>query len=200
MEPIQEPELLDPDRIVDEEREDMTVDEHRDRARQYASALHDSCEYAQRLWHQLDDVRGYLRRCLPDDPSRPDAHRFRTAPTGPDDEQGWQDWMSTYAEVTSALAGPRGDSGYGEEEARNEARARRVQLPMTDQLPDQDGFDPAVLRAEQQAAQTSAHPEPGPPPASPSTVRERLIGPVTIGALVLLALRGLRPRRPVRGR
>jgi hypothetical protein len=192
MQPIQEPELLNPDRIVDPERGQMTADDHRDRAEQYKSALHESCEYAKQVWHQLDDTRAYLRRCLPDDPSKPGARRFRTAPVDANDEQGWQDWMRTYADVTSVLAGPRGDSGFGEEEARAEARSRRVHLPMTDQLPDQPEADPAVLHAEELAAQTSAHPDAAPEPPG---LREQLIGPVAIGALVLLALRGLRPRR-----
>lgn len=126
MQTIREPELLDPNRMLSDDRDDMTVDQHRDRARMLAQALNDSCRYAQDLWHQLDEVRGYLVRCLPDDPQQPDAHRAATAPTGPDDEDGWRDWMSVYAGVTSVLAGPHGDSGFGDDEARAEARARRV--------------------------------------------------------------------------
>jgi hypothetical protein len=34
--------------------------------------------------------------------------------------------MATYAAVTSVLCGPHGDSGFGDDEARREARARRV--------------------------------------------------------------------------
>jgi hypothetical protein len=126
VQPIHEPELLDPTRMLTDDRDDLSVTEHRNRSKLLAEALEDSCRYAQQLWHELDDVRGYLVRCLPDDPQRPDAQRGATAPTGPDDEQGWNDWMGTYASVTSVLAGPHGDSGFGADEARREAYARRV--------------------------------------------------------------------------
>jgi hypothetical protein len=126
MQPIGEPELLDPKRTLTDDRDDLTVSEHRQRAQLLASALEDSCRYAQQLWHQLDEVRHYLVRALPDDPQRPDARRHATAPTGPDDDAGWDDWMGTYAAVTSVLCGPHGDSGFGDDEARREARARRV--------------------------------------------------------------------------
>jgi len=124
--PIPTPELLDPDRMLTDDRDDFTILEHRNRANLLAEALGDSCRYAQALWEQLDEVRAYLVRCLPDDPQRPDARRRATAPTGPDDDAGWADWMATYAAVTSVLCGPRGDSGFGTDEARAEARARRV--------------------------------------------------------------------------
>lgn len=126
MQPIPEPELLDPSRMLTDDRDDFTLAEHRDRANLLAQALEDSCRYAQQLWHRLDEVREYLVRSLPDDPQRPDARRAATAPTGPDDDAGWDDWMATYAAVTSALCGPHGDSGFGADEARREARARRV--------------------------------------------------------------------------
>ena len=71
-------------------------------------------------------MRAYLVRCLPDDPQRPDARRHATAPTGPDDVAGWDDWMATYAAVTSVLCGRRGDAGFGADEARRLAYARRV--------------------------------------------------------------------------
>jgi len=124
--PIPTPELLDPGRLLTDDRDDLTVTEHRSRNEQLAAALRDSCEYAQALWHQLDEVRAYLVRSLPDDPQRTDARRHATAPTGPDDDAGWDDWMATYAAVTSVLCGPRGDSGFGADAARSEAHARRV--------------------------------------------------------------------------
>src|SRR3954462_9125240 len=111
--PIPEPELLDPGRMLVDDRDGFTVDDHRDRANLLAAALEDSCRYAQALWQQLDDVRGDLIRCLPGDPPRPHARRHATAPTGPDDEAGWDDWIATYAAVTSVLCGPHGDSGFG---------------------------------------------------------------------------------------
>jgi len=126
MQPIPEPELLDPTRMLTDDRDDLTLVEHRNRANLLADALTDSCRYAQQLWHELDEVRRYLHRSLPDDPQRPDARRRTAAPTGPDDEAGWQDWMSTYAAVTSVLCGPHGDSGFGADEARREAHLRRL--------------------------------------------------------------------------
>ena len=132
MQPIPEPELLDPKRLLTDDRDDLTLIEHRTRANLLAQALEDSCRYAQQLWHQLDAARGYLLRSLPDDPQRPDARRTATAPTGPGDEAGWNDWMATYAAVTSVLCGPHGDSGFGADEARKQAYARRVApVPVT---------------------------------------------------------------------
>lgn len=125
MHPIPEPELLDPNRMLTDDRDDMSLVEHRTRAKLLAQALEDSCRYAQQLWHELDAARGYLLRSLPDDPQRPDASRTATAPTGPDDEQGWADWIATFAAVTSVLCGPHGDSGFGADQARSEAHARR---------------------------------------------------------------------------
>ncbi len=126
MQPIPQPELLDPDRMLSTDRDDMTADEHRSRANELASALEDSCHYAQQLWQQLQQVREYLVRALPDDPQRPEARRTVTAPAGPEDEAGWHDWIGTYAAVTSVLCGPNGDSGFSADEAREHARARRA--------------------------------------------------------------------------
>jgi hypothetical protein len=193
MQPIREPELLDPNRILAEERDDFTIEEHRSRSRLFAQALRDSCEYAQQVWHQLDATRGYLHRCLPDDPSRPGARRSRTAPTGPDDEDGWTDWMQTYAAAHSVLAGPHGDSGFGESEAHREARSRRAHTPVTDQMPDQPLDDPMVHRVELEAA---AHHRAATEPTSPPSPRKNaLLMRLPLAVLVLLAVRGLRPRR-----
>ena len=125
MQPIPEPELLDPNRSLTDQRDDFAMLDHRDRAERLKHALDDSCAYAQQLWHELDDLRAYLVRSLPDDPQRPGEKRTATAPTGHDDEAGWTDWMKTYAGVISALCGPHGDSGYGADEARKEAHLRR---------------------------------------------------------------------------
>ena len=126
MQPIPRPELLDPARALSNERDDFTVADHKARSQLLADALKDSCEYAQQLWEELDGVRAYLVRALPDDPGRADARRGATAPTGPDDEEGWTDWMATYAAVTSVMCGPHGDSGFGADQARHEAYVRRV--------------------------------------------------------------------------
>ena len=47
--PIPTPELLDPDRMLTNDRDDFTIAEHRTRANLLAGALRDSCEYAQLL-------------------------------------------------------------------------------------------------------------------------------------------------------
>lgn len=176
MQPIPEPELLDPDRALTNERDDMTVEDHRNRAELLADALRESCSYARQVWKQLDDVRGYLVASLPDSPEQPGPRREHTAPTGPDDEEGWQRWMDTYAAVTATLAGPRGDSGFGADEARMEARARRVA--------------PVPVRPTPPAAGTSR-----PPPAERrDDLRARVTRWAPIVGLGLLAIRGLRPR------
>lgn len=117
------PELLDPDRILAPDREGMTVDEHRSRAAELDSALHDSCEYARQLWDRLDAMRNYLVDSLPAAVA-PDEKLGPASPTGADDERGWEAWTDAYAGVTSILAGPHGDSGFGLTEARQHVRAR----------------------------------------------------------------------------
>jgi hypothetical protein len=126
MQPIPRPEVLDPDRPLTDRRDTFGASGQPGPEERLAKALHESCAYAQQLWEQLAQVRGYLLRCLPDDPQQPEARRATTAPTGPDDEAGWQDWVDTYAAVASVLAGPQGDSGFGVDEAREYARARRI--------------------------------------------------------------------------
>ena len=71
--------------------------------------LHKACDYGRNLWRQLGAVRHYLLASLPPDPHTPAASvRVATAPTGPDDEAGWNDWINAYANTVSALAGPQG--------------------------------------------------------------------------------------------
>lgn len=90
-------------------------------------ALSQACEYGQTLWQQLDSQRHYLLGCLPPARGSEDeqSEHVGAAPSGPDDEQGWRRWMDAYAEATSILAGPHGDSGYGRTEAETQAQARR---------------------------------------------------------------------------
>lgn len=98
-------------------------------AEQYAhiaGALRRTTAYARMLWADLDAMRRYLLQSLPPDPRLPGPVALGASPTGPDDEQGWARWCAAYAEVTSVLAGPRGDSGFGESEARREAQTRRL--------------------------------------------------------------------------
>jgi hypothetical protein len=177
MQPISEPELLDAGRALDDEREDFTREQHRDRARLFAGALKDSCEYARQLWHELDAVRGYLVRSLPEPAGRPGSVGRATTPAGPDDEAGWQDWMDTYARVTSVLAGSHGDAGFGAAEARRLARERReVVVPV-------EGHPDAI------AAPTPRKHRPA------DGVFSALTRPVPMVVLLALAARGLRRRR-----
>ena len=92
MQPMRQPELLDPDRIKSDDRDNMTMMEHRSRAQQLDEALHASCEYGIELWKHLDAVRSYLYTSLPSDPRAPGPNpRASAAPTGPDDEEGWRE-------------------------------------------------------------------------------------------------------------
>ncbi len=141
--PIPKPQVLDPHRRLVNDEDDFTANnEARDRLLQ--RALETSCGYGGQLWDNLNAMRQYLLDCLPPDPhevSGPIA--TGAAPTGPDDEVGWQNWMAAFADVTSVLCGPHGDSGFGLSRAREEARRRR--MPRTTISPLViDGNDPSV--------------------------------------------------------
>jgi hypothetical protein len=186
MQPIPTPELLDPDRRIINDADNFTVD-HETRAHALDEALHHTCAYAQQLWHHLDAMRGYLLTSLPPDPHSPGPHPTASAsPTGPDDDTGWDNWITAYAAVTSALCGPHGDSGYGLSEGRREATLRRS----APRVPNQ-----------------TQHPDPSTTPASANLTKETDTAPSPRRAsrshtghqaatvvLILLALRGLRPR------
>jgi len=126
---IPKPQVLDPNRLLRDDRERQFSKDHRTRAEVLEIALHESCAYAQQLWDDLNAMRQYLLDSLPPDPhitAGPIA--IAAAPTGPDDEQGWQDWITAFAAVTSALCGPNGDSGFGLSRAREEAQRRRTSI------------------------------------------------------------------------
>ncbi|HJQ01120.1 MAG TPA: hypothetical protein VJ851_05940 [Jatrophihabitans sp.] len=181
MQPINQPQVLDPDRMLTDDRDEMSAEEHRSRAARLDSALHESCGYAQQLWDNLNRVRGYLLDSLPPDPRSPGPNPSAGAsPTGPDDEQGWQNWIDAYATVTSTLAGPHGDSGYGLGEARREAELRR---------------NAPVLQLHAQHPELSSPSDRPPPAAAGSGGRAKMARTVATAAVLLLALRGLRPRR-----
>lgn len=118
------PAVIDPDRIYLEAQEKSA--RQQDKAEIYKEALDSACDYGQKLWHELDVVRGYLLTSLPTDPRLPGPHRLTASPTGPDDEPGWRAWIDTYARATSVLAGPKGDAGYGYGEGRQQAQLRRT--------------------------------------------------------------------------
>jgi hypothetical protein len=120
------PGVLDPDRVRPNDDAELSDAERRDRAQRLERALQDSCAYGQLMWRQLQSVRAYLLSSLPPDPhGQPLAVRRGAAPESPGDEAGWAAWMSAYTEVTSRLAGPRGDSGFAASEAQRVAQERR---------------------------------------------------------------------------
>jgi hypothetical protein len=182
MQPIPAPEVLDPDRVLDNDRDDLTAD-HQARAALLEDALHKSCDYARQLWNTLDGVRTYLWDSLPSDPRSPGSHPHLSAsPTGPDDEQGWDNWITAYASVTSVLCGPHGDSGYGLGEARHAAELRR---------------NAPSLNLYAAHPELAGNPQPSAAPAdAPATARRRgSARTLATIALVVLAARGLLPRR-----
>lgn len=125
MHPIPSPQVLDPDRVLDNDRGELTAD-HQARAELLRDALHESCAYARQLWNALVVAREYLYDSLPSDPRHPGEHPHVSAtPTGPEDSEGWDKWIDTYSGITSVLCGPHGDSGYGIGEARDAAQLRR---------------------------------------------------------------------------
>jgi hypothetical protein len=213
MHPIPKPELLDPDRISRDDREGMSAEDHRSQAQLLETALHESCAYAGQLWDQLDAVRRYLLDCLPPDPRAPDAHVTGAAPTGPDDEQGWQHWMTAFADTTSVLCGAHGDSGFGASRARQEAQLRRT-LPAAEAAPAEPAavepvaVEPvAVEPVAVEPAATRAEPTDtlSPDAASEQRLRPRadvrvIAKAVSATVVVALAIRGLRPRPSAQAR
>lgn len=119
MDQIPVPDKIDPDRIVINDRGDFTDRDRADFVPHLRRALHESCECGQRLWPELDAGRAYLLESLP-----PAESARSQSPTMPRDDDGWTKWMTAYASVTSVLAGPHGDSGHGEQEARHEMQLR----------------------------------------------------------------------------
>jgi hypothetical protein len=127
--PIPKPEVLNPDRPLFNDEDNFTAN-HEARDVLLERALRESCAYAQQLWANLDAQRSYLLGCLPPDPHTANSLAVVGAsPTGPGDEQGWQNWIDAFAAVTSVLCGPHGDSGFGLSRARQEAQLRRGTTP-----------------------------------------------------------------------
>ena len=152
---IPKPELLDPDRVTRDDREDFTPADHRSQAQLLGKALGDSCAYADQLWEQVNALRAYLLDSLPPDPRRPGPHTTASAsPTGPDDDDGWARWMNAFAATTSVLCGAHGDSGFGLSRAREEAQVRRTAPELTLQAHRPE----LAARAPEAAAATGAGP------------------------------------------
>lgn len=72
--------------------------------------------YANQLWEVLQSVRDYLYELAGESGKPSPLH-------GGHD---WEAWAETWARITSALAGPSGDSGYGVSEAREIAQRHDV--------------------------------------------------------------------------
>lgn len=79
-------------------------------------ALRDACDYGRRLWMELDAARTYLYRVADGK-----AARLPTA-------EAWEEWGRRLIAVSSLLAGPHGDSGYGAAEAHRIALQHGVDL------------------------------------------------------------------------
>lgn len=190
---IPKPELLNPDRENRDDREDVTAEDHRSQARLLATALSESCAYADQLWEQLNALRGYLLDSLPPDPHAPGPHTTLAAsPTGPEDDQGWAKWINAFATTTSVLCGSHGDSGFGLSRAREEARTRRTApwLAPHDHYPE---LSPAPASADE--PDTAPPTQPNAPLPAHTAVTTRSLGKTVAGAvLAVLALRGLRTR------
>lgn len=185
MQPIPKPQVLDPDRMLVNDRNDLTVDDVSS-TELLDKALHESCAYAEQLWDHLAATREYLVESLPPDPREPGPNPSRGAsPTGPDDENGWSRWIDTYAAVSSVLAGPHGDSGLGLSDARHAATLRRTAPNLA-----------VMAKIASDEADTATPPhgtvaDGGDTPAS-GAQRARLLRAAGLGVLGVLALRGLR--------
>jgi len=88
-----------------------------EQARALARRLDETAEYGRTLWEQLRRIADYLREEV--------ARGGAAGQPLPRSEEQWQRWRACYAQALTALAGPRGDEGYGEQEAEVELRRNR---------------------------------------------------------------------------
>jgi hypothetical protein len=152
-------------------------------------ALDESCAYAQQLWDQVDALRSYLLDSLPPDPRKPGPHNVTAAhPTGPDDDEGWLNWINAFATTTSVLCGAHGDSGFGLSRAREEAQLRQTapELQMHAEHPQLALPEPGSSGAPQTATGGSS--------SAPQRNAASTLKTVGTAALAVLAVRGLLPR------
>ena len=206
--PIPKPQVLDPHRRLVNDEDNFTAN-HEARAVLLQRALETSCAYADQLWDDLNAMRQYLLDCLPPDPHTTHSPvATGAAPTGPEDEQGWQNWMTAFAEVTSVLCGPHGDSGFGLSRAREEAQHRRTPLSAGGTRAGSSEDDPSPAGSEHvDPPRATPHPSvaegsmtPSHQDTAPTEQRNhrRLARTVGMAVLIGFALRGLRPRHPGR--
>lgn len=219
MEKIPMPILLDPQRPRLEGQ--LSLDDANQQAHDLDKALRQAADYGRYLWRQIDAVRHYLLEVAPDPDADDDVHRWFTAPRGPDDDHGWDRWKTAYEAITSVLAGPAGDSGFGRHEAAQEALRRRG--PVGDPELKAQYVRTAARRAaaaEQLKTPSSAadSPDPGsptepaaapdrsgdglgPPPALPNPPAGRPTGHVPLALVAAAAfLLGVASGRPARVR
>jgi hypothetical protein len=208
--PIPKPQVLDPHRRLVNDEDNFTAN-HEARAVLLQRALETSCSYADQLWNDLNAMRQYLLDCLPPDPhTATGLVATGAAPSGPDDEHGWQNWMTAFAEVTSVLCGPHGDSGFGLSRAREEAQRRRASPAAAAPRDGNAELDPSP---DAPKPPDQPHPEPQPrtadkprtppsqdaAPQKPIREHRRLARLAGMAVLIGLALRGLQPH-PLRSR
>ncbi len=148
MDRIPEPSILDPAR-VQHDGGSQGVTDHNPTREELATDLREVCDYALQLWNELDATRHYLAESAPQNPRTVEGPpRTAARPTGPDDEDGWQRWAARYGSISTLLAGPNGDSGYGQEEAVRELRDRRLPPDtIRDEAPDPELDEPAAADA-----------------------------------------------------
>ncbi len=190
MESIPKPEVLDPDRVLRDDREGMSAAEHRSQAQLLDAALHQSCAYADQLWTALDAVRHYLYSSVPA-PAAPVPALTVASHPGQTQDRAWQEWIDTSAAVTSVLCGPHGDSGFGRERAEQEAQRRRTPAPTL-----ADVTAPPLPEQTQQVREAAERRRLK--ATAPTQTEDRRRSParmVATAVLVALAMRGLRPRR-----
>jgi hypothetical protein len=196
MQPIPAPQVLDPNRVLGHNADTEFLPDDRSETELLRIALQESCSYAQQLWHELDQVRTYLTQSLPPDPYESGASTVGAHPCGPDDDEGWRNWTTAFAGVTSILCGPHGDSGYGHSEATRMEHQRRV--PPIEQPPDhceQSGPDQSNESGEvsgQAPNGTPPHPEAG----SESSTGRRLLLFLVVGGVAMYRLLRRHGRRP----
>lgn len=196
MQEIPKPQTLDPDRPLRHRGTQFTEDD-RPESELLSKALHESCEYADQLWDNLNAMRQYLLESLPPGPRVPGLHTTAaTSPTGPDDEEGWRNWVDAFAAASSILCGPHGDSGFGLSRAREEAQVRRSAPVLNIHAEDPD-------RAQHPDADDDT-PTPASGPAAADTrdtssatraARWTPAKTAAVLAVAAIALRELRPRR-----
>jgi hypothetical protein len=200
--PIPKPQVLDPHRRLVNDEDNFTAN-HEARAVLLERALQTSCAYADQLWDDLNAMRQYLLDSLPPDPHTADGLvATGAAPTGPQDEQGWQNWMTAFATITSVLCGPHGDSGFGLSRAHEEARRRRTSPTAAAPRPDNAEDNPNPGSPQPANPQTPPQPTTAEPttPSAQNTPQEHhhdhshLARTAGMTVLIGLALRGLRPR------